>query len=323
MPTRRTWIALAALIGTGCAEEPLCAEEGCVDVPPCAQAAHDAQAMFADVAYLAAPERGGRVPGTAGDDDTRALIRDRFSCLGLTSFDGTEDYEQPFTDSAGRETANVLATLPGADLTRGEEAVVITAHTDHLGRGRLGANDNASGVAALLAIAAVLADGPPPARTVVFAALGSEELGMEGAYALMDDPPAGFDPSQVVYNLNMDMIGTYDQTEVVWALGAFRGTEGAAAVQAEMQAFPDLDVALNEPSDLSDNAAFCERGIPYLFLWSEDPRCYHEACDTPDRLDVEHMVQIAHLTGNVAATLANSEADLRGAVEHGRNVCDG
>lgn len=108
----------------------------------------------------------------------------------------------------------------------------------------------------------MLADGPPPARTVVFAALGSEELGMEGAYALMDDPPAGFDPSQVVYNLNMDMIGTYDQTEVVWALGAFRGTEGAAAVQAEMQAFPDLDVALNEPSDLSDNAAFCEPGSP-------------------------------------------------------------
>lgn len=323
MTARSTWAALAALIGTGCASEPVCAEEGCVDVPPCAEASYDEQAMFADVAYLAAPERDGRVPGTEGDDDARALIRDRFACLGLASFDGTDEYEQPFTDSEGRETANVLATLPGADPERGEEMVVITAHTDHLGRGRLGANDNASGVAALLAIAAVLADGPPPARTVVFAALGSEELGMEGAYALMDDAPAGFDPSQVVYNLNMDMIGTYDQTEVVWALGAFRGTEGAAAVRAEMQAFPDLDVGLDEPSDLSDNVAFCERGIPYLFLWTEDPRCYHKACDTPDRLDVEHLMQIAHLTGNVAETLANSDADLLGAVEPGRNVCDG
>ena len=229
----------------------------------------------------------------------------------------------PITDAEGRETANVIGYLPGDDGSRGADIVVVSAHLDHLGNGRLGANDNASGVAGLLSIAQSLAEGPRPARTVVFAAFGSEESGMEGATVFMDSPPAEFEPSDVVYNVNMDMIGTYSATDIVYALGALRGTAGRAAVAARRADYPELDVGLDEPSDLSDNYAFCSRGVPYLFFWTEDPDCYHEACDTADRLDYTSLVEIARLTGQVTGDLADSEADLRGAVVTDENVCGG
>jgi hypothetical protein len=308
---------------TGCAEVPTCEGEACPDAPPCPGAAWDEDAMRADVAYLASPELGGRVPGTDGDLAARAMVVDRFACLGLVPIEGDEAYVQPFTDAEGRETANVIGYLPGQDAAVGDDLVVVSAHLDHLGRGRLGANDNASGVSGLLSIAQALVEGGGLARTVVFAAFGSEESGMEGADAFMEDPPAEFDTGDLVYNVNMDMIGSYDDTEVVWALGSFPGTAGRDALQDRRRDYPDLDVGLGEPSDLSDNVAFCSAGVPYLFFWTEDLDCYHKACDLPDRLDYGHLVQIANLVGDLTVDLANSDADLRGAVSFGEDVCEG
>jgi hypothetical protein len=320
MPAPLSLLQLVALL-PACTGAPTCEDSACPSVPECPDAAYDEAVMRADVAYLASPELGGRVPGTEGDALAVEMVRERFACLGLTPLSDAEGYEQLFTDAEGRETANVVGYLPGETGALAQDIVVVSAHLDHLGRGRLGANDNASGVSALLSIAQAFATAGPSARTVVFAAFGSEESGMEGAMAFMDDPPGDLASGDVVYNVNMDMVGSYSSTEIVYALGSFRGTAGRAAVDAHVGDYPELDVGRGEPSDQSDNYEFCSRGVPYLFFWTEDLECYHETCDTADRVDYPNLVEIARLTGEVATELANSADDLRGAVRPDTDVC--
>ena len=320
MSAPRSLLLLVGLL-SACAGAPTCEDSACPSEPACPDAAYDEAAIRADLGYLASPELGGRVPGTEGDALAAELVRERFACLGLTPLSDAEGYEQPFTDAEGRETANVIGALAGEPGALAEELVVVSAHLDHLGRGRLGANDNASGVSALLSIAQDLAAAGPPARTVVFAAFGSEESGMEGAMAFMDDLPGDLAGGTVVYNVNMDMVGSYSSTEIVYALGSFRGTAGRAALDAHVSDYPELDVGLGEPSDQSDNYEFCSRGVPYLFFWTEDLDCYHETCDTADRVDYANLVEIARLTGAVTGELANATDDLRGAVQADTDVC--
>lgn len=292
--------------------------------PACPEAEpYDVATHRDDVFYLAAPKQDGRFPGSDGDYAARAFIANRFACLGLTTLQSSDWYEQPFVDEAGDETANVIGYIPGTDPDVSSDIILISAHHDHLGDGYLGANDNASGVSGLMAIAQAFMSGPPPARTVIFAAFGAEESGFEGSDYFMSNPPDDFDPADIVYNLNMDMIGSYSQTGEVWALGALEGTEGRAAVEANAGLHPALEVGLDESSDQSDNVSFCERGIPYIFFWTEDEACYHETCDTADRVDYESLSEIAQLTGEVAMELANSDADLRAGVAPGNDVCEG
>lgn len=315
--TMRAWVAAwVAVMAVGCGGDVGPWPER----PACPGVAYDRAAMEADISWLASPELDGRYPGTEGDLAARDLVAERFACLGLASFPGAADYHQPFVDAEGDATGNVLAYLPGEG-AHADDLVVVSAHIDHFGAGRLGANDNASGVAGLMAIAAALSEGPAPDRTVVFAAFGAEESGYEGSLHAMIEPVDGFVPEDVVYNVNMDMIGSYDSTDLVYALGTFRGTPGRAAVDAALTDYPGLDVGTGDWSDLSDNETFCTRGIGYVFMWTEDLECYHRRCDTVDWIDFPHLVQVAQLTGDVARALADSPQDLRGAVRPGRDVC--
>ena len=156
--------------------------------------AYDQAAMTADLAYLASPELDGRAPGSEGDELARAFVADRFACLGLTELGTGEGFLQRFTDDENNETANVLGMIPGAQPSVMGESVVISAHLDHFGDGWLGANDNASGVTALLAIAQrLMNEGERPDRTIVFAAFGAEETGFQGAERFMRRAPAELD----------------------------------------------------------------------------------------------------------------------------------
>ena len=289
--------------------------------PADAEVTVDIDALRADVVYLASPELDGRVPGSAGDEAARAYVAARFEDLGLEAYGDTEGYAQPFVDSEGRATANLLGFLPGSDEEVGDEIVVLSAHLDHLGNGRLGANDNASGVSALLAVAEALAAGAPLRRTVLFAAFGAEETGSEGSAAFLEALPDGVDPSDIVYNVNLDMVGTYDQTGTVDALGSMPGTYGREVLDDLVGAFPERDVGLGDPSDLSDNATFCAEGVPYVFFWTDDPDCYHQTCDTADRIDYDSLAWIAVLTGDLVAALADTDEDLAGRVDPGTDVC--
>ena len=295
---------------------------------------YDATAMQADVAYLADPSLDGRVPGSAGGDLAIEYIRERFECLGLARLGNMTTYVQPFTDPTQRKTANIVAVVPGSDPAVASEYVVVTAHHDHFGGGKLGANDNASGIAGLLAIAQALKQGAAPRRSVVLLAAGSEEPPHEsedlefanGTRYLRQHPPTGFDPTNVVYNVNMDMIGTYgaDSDGSLSILGAFPDTYGKTAVQTvkALAAHASLTlVDLGKDSDQSDNVVFCEEGVPYLFAWTEDPQCYHKPCDNAAHIDSSGMSRVARFVGDLTLDIANTTTDLEAGVKVGQNVC--
>jgi hypothetical protein len=251
--------------------------------------------IHARVAALADPALDGRAPGTAGDRTARAIVVDRFACLGLApAFPG---YTQPFDD-----TANVVGYLPGET----PEIIVVGAHLDHLGDHHLGANDDASGVAGMLAIAqAIAARRVKPHRTIVFAAFGAEELGMHGSTYFVAHMPAALPIANVVYDVNLDMIGTHASQREVIALGDFP-RQPARAILDRLTAHTRLNVVPGGRGVGSDHEPFCTLGIPYIFFWTPDARCYHATCDTIANLDDVHTAPIAALAADLVSELATA-----------------
>jgi AcrR family transcriptional regulator len=76
----------------------------------------------------------------------------------------------------------------------------------------------------------------------------------------------------------------------------------ASLIDALVDDHPSLNIGLGDWSNESDNVTFCRRGVPYLFFWTEDPECYHLACDTEERIDYVHLVEIAALTASMVAS---------------------
>ena len=181
--------------------------------------------LLADVRHLSDDGLKGRLTGTPGADSAAAYIARRFAEAGLTP--GADGWFQEFTVSpdapaarhapvGGARGRNVVGLLPGADSTLRAELVVLGAHYDHLGLGgpfaldpdstgtvHNGADDNASGTAALIDVATRLARHPP-ARSVVFIAFGGEELGLLGSAHYVR---ASGTASRTVAMLNLDMVG--------------------------------------------------------------------------------------------------------------------
>lgn len=271
-------------------------------------------ALRADLEVLASPALDGRAPGTAGDEAARAHIVARFTCLGLVAAGDGGGYQQAFT-ADGAPTANVVGYVAGTDPALARDVIVVGAHHDHLGDGLLGANDNASGVAALLAVARAVA-ASPPRRTVAFVTFGGEELGLLGSQHFVAHLPAALPADRIVQYVNLDMIGSYSARKKVHAFGAF-AKRPARTVLASLR-HPGLTVSLGGHSTRGDHASFCDLGIPYVFFWTSDPRCYHRRCDVVERVDVRHTAAIASLAGALTATLADGDTDLAAArARHG------
>ncbi|HEY0194966.1 MAG TPA: M20/M25/M40 family metallo-hydrolase [Kofleriaceae bacterium] len=278
------------------------AAPSCIDGDPYAAAAIGAQ-----IAALAAPALDGRAAGSPGDAAGRALIAARFACLGLTPAGDDGGFVQAFTADR-HATANLVGYVPG-DGPHASEIIVVGAHHDHLGGGKLGANDDASGIAALLAIAQAVRQHGSPARTIAFVAFGGEELGLLGSAHFAAHPPAALPLARVVYDVNLDMIGSYASAGAVYAMGTFPRLAGTKIMKALASERRTLHVGLGGRGVGSDHEAFCAAGIPYVFFWTPDHRCYHAACDTADKLDLRHAAQIAELAGTLVERLAAS-ADL-------------
>ncbi|MCA9540645.1 MAG: M20/M25/M40 family metallo-hydrolase [Myxococcales bacterium] len=315
-------LVLAAGCNEGASDEAVDAEQppaeqpsGCASDDPLSRAA-----LEADIVALARPEMQGRAPGSAQDGLARTHIADRFDCLELEAPEG--EWEQPFVSDEGKSTANVIGILRGSDPDVRDEVIVIAAHHDHLGRDNAGvyagANDDASGIAVMLAAAAALTDrNTPPRRTIAFIAFGAEEEGFVGSERFADDPPEGLAMDDIVFMLNLDMVGSYAQEDVLYGLNAFPGTPGNAALTELAEDFPDLNLELGDASDLSDHVTFCEAGVPTTFLWTSDEECYHKPCDRPERIDWVNTPRVAELTLALLEDLADGERDLATAREAG------
>lgn len=267
-----------------------------------------AAGLRARVSFLASEALDGRVPGTDGDRAARAHIVERFRCLGLTAGAAAGSYEQPFDD-----TANVVGYIPGADAKVGSEIILVTAHHDHLGKGYLGANDNASGVAALLAVAQGVRRHGAPRRTVAFVTFGAEEQGLVGSTYFVAHPPAAIPLDRVVEIINIDMVGSHSSANAVAAFGTFPKLPARTILAELTPKFPKVNVGLGGHSVRGDHLGFCKERIPYVFFWTPDRRCYHEKCDTADRLDYPRMADITALAGGLVQKLADTDVDLAAA----------
>lgn len=264
-------------------EPPASGEQwlGCID-PLFEQAMRDVEILSAD-------DMEGRAPSTAGSARARDYIVRRLEAIGVGPF-FTAGYQHVFhyedSDDEEQEGRNVVAVVPGT--TGDGKVIVLTAHYDHLGIGRRGifngADDNASGVAAILAIAASLR-AEPPAHTVILALTDAEEIGFYGSQELVDDD--AFPLEDVVLNLNFDMLSKGVDDELFAMGGALNPT-----IKALIEALPvvppiKLVAAHDDPdsdsfddwTNESDQISFHREGIAWLYFANEEHREYHEPTD--------------------------------------------
>lgn len=213
-----------------------------------------------------------------------------------------------------RTTHNVIGVVPGRDPSRAREAVVVGAHYDGLGLGgsgsldpvpgeiHNGADDNASGVAALLELAQFFAyPTNRPDRSLVFVAFGAEEEGMLGSARFVAEPIVPI--HDIVAMINMDMIGRLEGELVIYGVGS---SEVWPGMIADANAEVGLPLRLMpEGYGPSDHAAFYLRQIPVLAFFTGVHEDYHRATDDPERLNLPGTERIAALVRAVAARLAN------------------
>jgi Zn-dependent M28 family amino/carboxypeptidase len=278
----------------------------------------DSAQLLKDLETLSADDMEGRLPGTPGAAKARAYIVRRFKEAGIEPIGAS--FERPFVfrgrgDSGDRAGVNIVGIVRG---TRAPgRFIVVTAHFDHLGvrDGQIfnGADDNASGVAALLAVASQVS-ATKPAHSVVFAALDAEETGLNGSRAFLAEPPV---PREgIVMNVNLDMVGR-DAKNVLFASGTFHYPFLKAYLKDVARPPVVLRLGHDAPNVKgeddwtrdSDHYPFHQAGIPFIYFGVEDEAQHHKATDDADTMTKELFVGAANtILAAVRAFDANLEA---------------
>ncbi|WP_316840102.1 M20/M25/M40 family metallo-hydrolase [Pedobacter gandavensis] len=244
-----------------------------------------AQQLLKDVETLSSDRFEGRKTGTRGAEMAREYITGRFKEIGLKPIPSLPGYTQDFTfkDRSGSSITgkNMLAYIPG----KSQEIIVISAHYDHVGiineEIYNGADDNASGVAALLKFAAHYKNNKPN-YTLVFAAFDAEEMGLRGSKFFVDQPVLPLE--KIKLNVNMDMISHNDKGEL-YACGTYKYPElkkyfiTSKPTIKVIFGHDDPKTGNEDWSNQSDQGSFNAKGIPFLYFGVEDHKDYHKASD--------------------------------------------
>ena len=291
-----------------------------------ALAASDADVRTFDthVTTLSSPAMGGRLPGSEGMSLAKSYVQRSFEVAGLKPAftDGdTESWRQPFQlDNVTAE--NVAGVLAGkGDLAR--QYIVIGAHLDHLGHGadgsrgvpgelHPGADDNASGVAAMLLMAQTLASEyaqlEGDRRSVLFIAFSGEETGLNGATHYVNNPIVPITMHTLMINFDM--------------IGRIRGGNLAVSGVATATALGDIVEPIFDTSSLlerveptlagrSDHWAFYESGVPVLFVTQADEHDdYHTQNDVPWKINRKDGAATAAVFARVVHTVATIQDNL-------------
>jgi aminopeptidase YwaD len=213
---------------------------------------------------------------------------------------------------------NVVGILPGADPRLKDEAVVIGAHYDHLGRGgegslapdqvgviHPGADDNASGTTAVMALARGFATAGGAPRTLVFVAFAGEEMGLLGSSHFVRAPT--FPLGKTVLMVNLDMVGRLRDGKL-YVAGVDSG-EGLRAVVGEAtRGLPLTPELRGDPFSPSDHAAFYTAGVPVLFLFTGAHGDYHRPSDTWEKLNPQGLETVTTFTARVVTAVAGQGA---------------
>lgn len=255
-----------------------------------------------DLSHLSSSLMLGRKTGSAGGLRARNFLLLRFEDLGLAYFPEYHGYIQTFPlakSSSAKQGYNVIGWLQGSKFDK--QFIVVTAHYDHLGqKGRHifhGADDNASGVAALLTLARQVAM-VGLAHSVIFVATDAEERGLQGAKAFIKDLPVN--KEDILLNLNLDMLGeggsknrlyvttTKGDKQLMRMVKNIAVSAGLCFIHghSKSQRFTRASRKVNWRK-ASDHAAFARIDIPYLFVGGGTHERYHTPKDTFERIDKE------------------------------------
>ena len=306
----------------------------------------DTARIRADIEYLASDALEGRGTGTPGNDSAAAYLAREYERLGLTRVErtrscpemragvrecvsGRASYLQQFSARSVEAahaglpgelpTQNVVAMVPGTDPARRGEPLVIGAHFDHLGRStfnaldpqagdaiRHGADDNASGTAAVLELARHFHDAPA-ARPIIFVNFSGEELGDLGSEYFVDHAPVPTDSIDAM--LNFDMVGRLRNDKLI-VYGVATATEMRGIVDSANTGTPFALDAVGDGYGPSDHSSFYAKGIPVLHFFTDIHEDYHRATDVASKINIGGEARVIDYAARITRAIADRPARL-------------
>src|SRR5918996_1686744 len=283
--------------------------------------------LLDDIKFLTEDRLQGRATGSQGAELAATYLARRFSEVGLQpaaggwfqSFTVGRDAPAARPGKAGLLGKNVIGILPGRDPVLRNQTVVLGAHYDHLGLGGFGsldpdstgrvhngADDNASGTAMLIHLAARLAQSPP-ARTVLFIAFSGEELGLLGSAHYVKQPL--YPLSATIAMINLDMVGRLRDGRLI-VYGARTAKEFPALLDSlNWHAGFDLK-AQGDGYGPSDQSSFYAAGKPVLHFFTDLHEDYHRTTDDWQKINVEGFGQVTGFVTGLVTALANRPGPL-------------
>jgi hypothetical protein len=289
-------------------------------VPPTA----DSTAIHNDIAYLASDKLEGRLTGTAGNDSAAAYIARQYAKLRLRQ--GSPGYLQKFVARSaadahagitnGRPTQNVVAILPGSDPKFAGQYIVVGAHFDHLGRDpqfaldpeakdsiRNGADDNASGTAAVLQLARILS-ATHPRHSIIFANFSGEEEGLLGSQWFVDHPPVPLD--SIVAMVNFDMVGRLNNDKlIVYGTATATELQGILDSANARSVMPFKVSGGGDGFGSSDQSSFYAKNIPVLHFFTDLHSDYHRATDDIEKINSGGEARVVDFATRVIQSIDN------------------
>lgn len=270
------------------------------------------------VALLAADSMRGRETPSAEIEQAASTIGVYFESLGLQpAFAGGSYLQHYGTPAWGTVPAglapNAAAVLEGSDARLRDEYVVVIAHMD--GKGVRtpvggdsiynGADDNASGTAAVLEMAEAFAGAEPrPRRSLLFLTVSGEEHGFWGTLAYLSAPTVPV--ANIVAVLNFDMISR-NNPDSVFASGMDGSTLGDRLLGIAA-AHPDERLHLVPgPTGGSDHVPFWQRGIPFVMFFAGLHPDYHTPLDEPGRIDADKAARVTRMAFYLALAVADAD----------------
>lgn len=282
------------------------------------------QRLRTHVELLADDRLRGRPTPSPQLDEAASYLREQLRSHGLVAPELAPEHQQRFecggSDRPGL-ASNVIALLPGRDPGLAEQTVMVSAHYDHVGVREIGedpifngANDDASGTAAVLAIAEALA-AAPPRRSVLFVAFCGEELGLLGSRHYAEHPVRPL--ADVVAHVNLEMLGRPGAADppVVWLPGSTRSDLAAwlAAANPGGSAVRFLDGSAIGPEednafDRADNYPLALQGVvAHTVAAGSIDELYHSPDDESDTIDYERMAVIVQAVARGVYHLAEHD----------------
>ncbi len=304
------------------------------------------------VSYLASDKLEGRRTGEKGATSAAGYVTNRFATAKLKGGlikDRKRLFLQTFpykprnpkgeipADAKEVEAYNVIGILEGTDPVLKNEAIVIGAHYDHLGKGGMGslaansteihhgADDNASGTSALIELATQFAKAKNNKRTLIFIAFGGEEEGLLGSRHYVNNPVFPLD--KTVAMINMDMVGRLkDDKLTIGGIGTasemknlvteknpmrygsqmkkITNPDGTMVAMSSTFIVPTFTLQLNEDGfGPSDHASFYGKQIPVLFFFTGTHLDYHKPSDTFDKINYQGLRQILLYVSDILKTI--------------------